>query len=99
MLITLFRIDKSNRYHYFMIHDRQASLFEPYTLTTSYMINHGKARDRHFTFENRADMDKKTAELFKSKIKAGYKYLYGFDRTDSSLLTQLVTAHASSKTG
>jgi len=83
MMIALYRTAKTGNQEYYYIHDYQGHLFSPHTFTVIWGKDLGVGKERSFTFTNRADMDKKLRELFRSRINIGYKLLYSYPQENS----------------
>jgi predicted DNA-binding WGR domain protein len=76
MLIALYRMNKSNEMDYYYIHNYQGHLFSPHTFTAIWGKNQGRGREKSFTFDSEVDMTTKINDLFRQKLRQGFKLLY-----------------------
>jgi predicted DNA-binding WGR domain protein len=81
MTITFYKKTGSNS-RYYTMHDRQGNLFSAYTFTSVWGTVLESGREKVYTFESSADMEKKLRLLMKKRIVSGYKILYSFSRKD-----------------
>lgn len=79
MTITFYRQTAKSSLYYTM-HDRQGNLFSPYTFTSVWGTVLKSGREKVFTFDSRAEMEKKLRFLLKKRIASGYKVLYSYSR-------------------
>ncbi len=80
MTITFYRKDSSGELCFYTIHDRQQNLFTSCTFTALWGRGLSSGREKSYTFESSTSMDEKLRELFKQRIREGYKVLYSFAR-------------------
>ncbi|MBN2535097.1 MAG: WGR domain-containing protein [Spirochaetales bacterium] len=71
-------MNKLNEMDYYYIHNYQGHLFSPYTFTAIWGKNQGMGREKSFSFDSEDEMHEKIHELFKNKLKHGYKLLYSY---------------------
>jgi predicted DNA-binding WGR domain protein len=80
MIVTLYRTGADGVLLYYTIHDRQASLTQPHSLTVAWSRGNGKGRERFYAFGSLAEKDRMIRALLASRFKAGYRLLYSFSR-------------------
>lgn len=80
MIITLYKVGKDGKTHYYTVHDRQPVLDAPYAICASWRVGLGKERERLHRFQSLLDRDKTIRRLIGCRIKDGYKILYTFSR-------------------
>jgi hypothetical protein len=80
MHLTLYKKEAEDIYLYFHIHDHQRHLFDKPTITIARGDVGTKFTEKHYTFENTAEKEKKIRELFEKKIHDGYSVLYRFPK-------------------
>jgi len=80
MTITFYK-QQSGFTRYYTMHDRQGSLFSPYTFTAVWGRVLERGREKVYTFDSRETMDKKLRELMRKRISSGYRVLYSFSRS------------------
>ncbi|MBN1698472.1 MAG: WGR domain-containing protein [Spirochaetales bacterium] len=78
MIIALYKITSHDEISYYYIHDYQGHLFSPYTFTAIWGKNLSMGKEKSFSFSTQSDMDKRIHELFKTKLKQGFKLLYTY---------------------
>lgn len=86
MYLTLYKTAKDGKIHYYILHDRQASIITPYALTVVWRSGQGKGRERFYPFEKLSEMDLMVRHLLKKKLKDGYSLLYSFSRDRKSVV-------------
>ncbi len=82
MFITLYRVGKRDRVHYYTIHNRQGNLFTPWSLTISWGPSMETGRERLVIMETRAEFDQQVRRLLARRFKEGYQVLYSYFRQD-----------------
>ena len=80
MIITLYKVGKDGKTHYYTIHDRQPVLDAPYAICASWRVGLGKERERLHRFPSLLDRDHLIRRLITQRVKDGYKILYTFSR-------------------
>lgn len=80
MIVTLLKTGSNGSLLYYTIHDRQASLSQPYTLTVTWSRGNGRGRERFYTFDSLEDKDRMIRSLLSRRYKSGYGLLYSFSR-------------------
>jgi hypothetical protein len=80
MIITLYKLGKDGKTHYYTVHDRQPVLDSPYTLCASWRIGLGKERERLHRYQTLQERDKNLRRLIAKHVREGYKILYTFTR-------------------
>lgn len=80
MIVTLFNTGSDGTMLYYTIHDRQASLTQPYSLTVSWSRGSGRGREKFYVFETLEAKDRMIRSLLAKRFKAGYRLLYSFSR-------------------
>jgi hypothetical protein len=85
MIITLYRVGKDGKTHYYTVHDRQPALDSPYAICASWRVGLGKERERMHRFQALPDRDKIIRRLIAARVKDGYKILYTFTRGGVSI--------------
>jgi hypothetical protein len=80
MIITLYKVGKDGKTHYYTVHDRQPLLDSPYSLCASWRVGLGKERERLHRFETLLERDAMIRRLMSRRIKDGYRILYTFSR-------------------
>jgi hypothetical protein len=85
MIITLYKLGKDGKTHYYTVHDRQPVLDSPYTLCASWRIGLGKERERLHRYQTLLERDKTIRRLVAKHVKEGYKILYTFTRAGVSI--------------
>ncbi|WP_455382278.1 hypothetical protein [Salinispira pacifica] len=82
MFITLYRVGKHERVHYYTIHNRQGNLFTPYSLTVSWGTSMDGGRERLIILETRRALDEQVRRLIRHRLRQGYRVLYSYFRQD-----------------
>lgn len=95
MFITLYRIGKHDRVHYYTIHNRQGNLFTPYSLTLSWGPSMESGHERLVILETRSDFDQQVRRLLARRFKEGYRVLYSYFRQDERRYVR--ASHSSTK--
>jgi hypothetical protein len=85
MIITLYKVGKDGKTHYYTVHDRQQVLDAPYALCSSWRVGLGKERERLQRFQTLLDRDRMIRRLIAMRIRDGYKILYTFTRAGISV--------------
>ena len=67
MIITLYKVGKDGKTHYYTVHDRQPVLDSPYALCASWRVGLGKERERLHRFESLLDRDKMIRRLISAR--------------------------------
>ena len=80
MIVTLLRTGSDGCLLYYTIHDRQAGLSQPYTLTVAWSRGNGRGRERFYTFDSLEAKDRMIRSLLARRYKSGYSLLYSFSR-------------------
>jgi predicted DNA-binding WGR domain protein len=80
MMITLYKTDPKERIHYYSINDRQGHLFSSHTFTVNWGPALTAGREKVYSFESRAEMDRKLQLLIRERIRNGYRVLYTYFR-------------------
>lgn len=80
MIITLFKPGSNGSIRYYTIHDRQPLLTARYALTIAWRTGEGRECDKVYGFDTASEMDKKIKQVFRKKLKDGYKLLYSYTR-------------------
>jgi hypothetical protein len=80
MIITLYKVGKDGKTHYYTIHDRQPVLDAPYAICASWRVGLGKEREKLHRFPSLLDRDLLIRRLIARRVKDGYKILYTFSR-------------------
>lgn len=80
MIVTLFKTASNGALLYYTIHDRQAGLSEPYTLTVTWSRGAGRGREKFYVFDSLAEKDRMIRSLLARRTKDGYRLLYSFNR-------------------
>jgi len=80
MIVTLYSTGADGTMLYYTIHDRQASLTQPYTLTVAWSRGGGRGREKFYTFDNLEAKDRMIRSLLARRFKTGYRLLYSFSR-------------------
>ncbi|MFQ3621445.1 MAG: hypothetical protein SNJ78_10950 [Spirochaetales bacterium] len=80
MMLTLYKKDKRGNTYFYTLHDRQGSLFAPFTLTVTWGNSLQKSTERVYTFQTHQEMNKKIREIIDGKIQKGYSVLYSYFR-------------------
>jgi len=80
MYLTLYKAAKDGKIHYYILHDRQASIITPYALTVVWRSGQGRGRERFYPFERLSEMDVMVRRLLKKKMRECYSLLYSFSR-------------------
>jgi hypothetical protein len=80
MIITLYKVGKDGKTHYYTVHDRQPVLDAPYAICASWRVGLGKERERLHRFQSLLDRDKTIRRLIAQRVNDGYKILYTFSR-------------------
>jgi predicted DNA-binding WGR domain protein len=77
VIIALYKVT-NDEISYYYIHDYQGHLFSPYTFTAIWGRNLSMGHEKSFTFTSQNEMDSKINDLFKTKLKQGFKLLYTY---------------------
>jgi hypothetical protein len=85
MIITLYKVGKDGKTHYYTVHDRQPVLDSPYAICASWRVGLGKEREKLHRFETLLERDKMIRRLIAQRVKDGYKILYTFARAGVSV--------------
>jgi hypothetical protein len=85
MIITLYKVGKNGKIHYYTVHDRQPVLDSPYAICASWRLGLGKEREKLHRFGTLLDRDKMIRRLISRRVKDGYKILYTFTRGGVSI--------------
>ena len=80
MIITLYKVGKDGKTHYYTVHDRQPVLDAPYAICASWRVGLGKERERLHRFDTLFERDKMIRRLIAQRVKDDYKILYAFSR-------------------
>ena len=80
MMITFYKQQDTGGIRYYSIHDRQGSLFSSLGFTAVWGEFPNAGREKVYTFSDRLSMDSKLQEIFRHRIRDGYKVLYSFSR-------------------
>jgi hypothetical protein len=80
MIVTLYKTGAEGVMLYYTVHDRQASLSQPYTLTVAWSRGSGRGRERFYAFDSLEDKDRMIRSLLARRFKNGYHLLYSFSR-------------------
>jgi hypothetical protein len=80
MIITLYKVGKDEKTHYYTVHDRQPVLDAPYAICASWRVGLGKEREKLHRFQSLLERDKMIRRLIAARIKDDYKILYTFSR-------------------
>jgi hypothetical protein len=80
MIVTLYKTGSEGVMLYYTVHDRQASLSQPYTLTVAWSRGSGKGRERFYAFDSLEEKDRMIRSLLARRFKNGYHLLYSFSR-------------------
>jgi hypothetical protein len=83
MIVTLFKTSSNGVLLYYTVHDRQAGLSQPYTLTVAWSRGSGRGREKFYVFDSLAEKDRLIRALLAKRTKAGYRLLYSFSRDAS----------------
>ena len=84
MIITLYKPGSNGSIRYYTIHDRQPLLTARYALTIAWRAGEGRECDKVYGFDTATAMDKKIKQVFKQKLKNGYKLLYSYTRNGAA---------------
>lgn len=84
MIITLYKPGSNGSIRYYTIHDRQPLLTARYALTIAWRAGEGRECDKVYGFDTATAMDKKIKQVFKQKLKNGYKLLYSYTRNGAT---------------
>ncbi|MCX7788975.1 MAG: hypothetical protein N2442_14895 [Spirochaetes bacterium] len=84
MMVTLYRKDNQGHAFYYTIHDRQGSLFAPFTLTVMWGRRLDRSREKIFTFATHQEMNRKVRWILDKKIRDGYRVLYSYFRSEDA---------------
>jgi hypothetical protein len=85
MIITLYKVGKDGKTHYYTVHDRQPVLDSPYAICASWRVGLGKEREKLHRFQTLLDRDKMIRQLISQRVKGGYRILYTFTRAGVSV--------------
>jgi hypothetical protein len=85
MIITLYKVGKDGKTHYYTVHDRQPLLDAPFAICASWRVGLGKERERLHRFESLPERDRTIRRLVSRRVKDGYRILYTFSRDGLSL--------------
>ena len=85
MIITLHKVGKDGKTHYYTVHDRQPLLDSPYALCASWRVGLGKEREKLHRFQTLLDRDRMIRRLIAMRVRDGYKILYTFTRSGLSV--------------
>jgi len=80
MIITLYKPGADGSIRYYTIHDRQPLLTARFALTVAWRAGEGREREKIYGFETLSEVDTKVRQVFKRKVKDGYRLLYSFVR-------------------
>jgi hypothetical protein len=84
MIITLYKVGKDGKTHYYTVHDRQPVLDSPYAICASWRVGLGKEREKLHRFQTLLDRDRMIRRLIALRVRDGYKILYTFTRSGVS---------------
>ncbi|GAB4365960.1 MAG: hypothetical protein Kow009_02740 [Spirochaetales bacterium] len=76
--------DPKGHAYYYTIHDRQGSLFAPFTLTVMWGRRLDRPREKVFTFMTHPEMNHKIRWILDRKLRKGYRVLYSYFRSDDA---------------
>ena len=79
-MITFYKPSDAGVVRYYSVHDRQGSLFLTHGFTAVWGSFPKAGRERVYTFEDRESMDRKLREIFRRRVRDGYRVLYSFSR-------------------
>jgi hypothetical protein len=85
MIITLYKVGKDGKTHYYTVHDRQPVLDSPYAICASWRVGLGKEREKLHRFQTLLDRDKMIRRLISLRVRDSYKILYTFTRSGVSV--------------
>ncbi len=96
MMLTLYRSDRRGRTRYVTVHNRQGSLFSPYCFTVieGATVTHG--RERLFSYDSAAAMDRAMQSFINERLQRGYRLLYQYFRHQEYPATRRLLETASS---
>lgn len=80
MIILLRKTTPKGNHFYYTLHDRQAGLFQEYTLTAIWGSSPDGGREKVYSFSNPEKLDEKLRELISRRLRSGYKVLYSYSR-------------------
>lgn len=84
MMVTLYKKDHQGQPYYYTIHDRQGSLFAPFTLTILWGKKLDRPREKVLTFTSEEEMNRKIRVILDKKFREGYLVLYSYFRPDEA---------------
>jgi len=81
MTITLRRTSPKGSQYYYTIHDRQAGLFQAYTLITVWGPKPENGREKIYGFDSRREKDAALRKMIAKRIRDGYTVFYSYSRS------------------
>lgn len=78
MMVTLYKKDHQGQPYYYTVHDRQGSLFAPFTLTITWGKKLGQPRETIITSTTHEEMNQKIHVILDKKLREGYRVLYSY---------------------
>jgi predicted DNA-binding WGR domain protein len=85
MMVTLYKKDRQGQPYYYTVHDRQGSLFAPFTLTIMWGKKLDRPREKVLTFTSEEEMNRKIRVILDKKLREGYRVLYSYFRPDEAI--------------
>ena len=83
-MVTLFKKNHQGQLYYYTIHDRQGSLFAPFTLTIMWGKKLDRPREKVLTFTSYEEMNRNIRVILDKKFREGYRVLYSYFRHDEA---------------
>jgi predicted DNA-binding WGR domain protein len=83
MIILLRKTTPKGTCYYYTLHDRQAGLFEHYTLTSMWGSSPDGGRQKAYSFTSTRELDEKLRQLMNRRLRSGYKVLYSYSRSEN----------------
>lgn len=80
MMVTLYKKHHQGQPYYYTVHDRQGSLFAPFTLTIMWGKKLDRPREKVITFTTHEEMNLKIRVILDKKLREGYRVLYSYFR-------------------
>lgn len=80
MMVTLYRRQSEGSTEYVTITDRQGNLFGYPTLTVTTGRDFFLTSERHYTYEDEADLQRALREMVDRRVKKHYEILYSYFR-------------------